>query len=519
MLAWAVVAPVDATDPVPSVPPTTADASADSPQLGDAAPIDASHDDDVRPADATTVNTGASAAAPASVSRDREASHRANAEIDGPTRKEFEALSRRVESTERDNAQLREQLKRAGEAAQTPRPAARALAGRIGGYADVGFFWAGGDGSGIRPDTGSVHFPEYEGIVPDTWVFMGDPLSTAINTRGEPADTQESRAVVFDPVNNAGKSSFIANAFNLAVFASAGENFTFEGLIDFVPRGRDVSQAEGLFVGDFVDVKLVYVKYTVPAKRVRLSLYAGKFDPVFGYEYRAQESPDRMTITPSLLCRYTCGRPVGIKARLEMLQDRALVFNFSTTNGSNFSERFAFYNEVDTNDFKTLSGRLSYRIPVGAGLDIGSSGSFGAQDLQPSDNTYQWQYGFDLHLDIAGVDLTGEFLQGRVAGQSEAGEPRCGLAPCLRFLATYGQVGYRALNWLMPYIRVDWRDALHQSGASFVYISDLVRITPGVRFDINAYLVAKLEYTVNRELGRIPQFANDVFTSSLVAKF
>src|SRR4051812_36513729 len=50
------------------------------------------------------------------------------------------------------------------------------LAARLSGYLDFGFFYVGGDGTGIRPDTGYLNFPEFRGQVPDTWVFMGDPL-------------------------------------------------------------------------------------------------------------------------------------------------------------------------------------------------------------------------------------------------------------------------------------------------------------------------------------------------------
>jgi hypothetical protein len=195
-----------------------------------------------------------------------------------------------------------------------------------------------------------------------------------------------------------------------------------------------------------------------------------------------------------------------------------LIFGATLTNGSSFQEGFGFSNEIDTNDFKTAAGRLSYLFPVGAGLELGASGQFGAQDLQPRDDVYQWQYGFDLHLEVRGVDLTGEFIMGRVDGETAPGNPRCGIAPCLEFKAAYGLLGFRALNWLMPYARIDWRDALHESGASFVYVAKLLRFTPGVRFDLGSHVAVKAEYTLNRELGGIPQFNNDMVTTSLVAK-
>jgi hypothetical protein len=444
------------------------------------------------------------AAANERLREDNERLHEDNARL----REEGEKLDERVESLERKQQATRRDL-----------DGLLPLAGRLGGYLDVGAFWAAGNGSGVRPDTGHAVFPQYDGVLPDSWVLMGDPLSTQVNSRGDPADTGESLAVTFDPVDSRGKSSFIANAINLDLTSSVGKRVLLEGMVDLMPRNRDVSNPDGRFLGDYVDVKLAYVGYMVPTRRFELDLYGGKIDPVFGYEYRIQESPDRITVTPSLACRYTCGRQLGFKARAKFLPSRALVLAASLTNGSSFQEGFGFANEIDTNHFKTVAARLSYRFDVGAGLELGASGQFGAQDLQSADDVYQWQYGFDAHLDVRGVELASEVVIGEVAGATAPGEPECGSAPCLHFKAVYGLIGYRALNWLMPYVRVDWRDALHRSGASFVYESKLVRVTPGVRFELGTHVAIKAEYTINRELGPIPQFDNDVVTTSVVTKF
>lgn len=440
----------------------------------------------------------------------------------GPADDRLDQLERRLKKLERENRGLRtevEALREDQDEVSQRVDSVMPLTGKVGGYLDVGFFYAAGNGAGVRPDIGHVHFPEYSAIT-DSWVFYGDPLSTTINSRGEPADTGESRAITFDGVNSQGKSSFILNAFNLNLLAGLGKRVSVEGLIDFVPRSRNVSDSDAsrFALGDFIDVKLGYLRWQVPVKRFDFDLYAGKIDPVFGYEYRIQESPSRIGVTPSLLCRYTCGRNLGLKARFKFLPRRALILALSVTNGSSFTENFSFANEIDTNHFKTAMGRLSYVIPVGAGLEIGASGSVGAQDFQPEDRVIQKQYGFDLHLEVKGLDLTGEYVQGKVDGKTEPGDPPCGIAPCLDFKAAYGMLGYRATTWLMPYARVDWREALHQNGASFVYNSNTLRITPGLRFEVGTSVIIKLEYTVNRELGRIPGIRNDVFTSSLVAR-
>jgi hypothetical protein len=38
--------------------------------------------------------------------------------------------------------------------------------------------------------------------------------------------------------------------------------------------------------------------------------------------------------------------------------------NAAVTNGSHSTENFPFYNETDTNQFKTVAGRLSFRLRV-----------------------------------------------------------------------------------------------------------------------------------------------------------
>src|ERR1051325_6691620 len=76
---------------------------------------------------------------------------------------------------ESENARLKDQVAarendvRALERRATP---LFPLTGRVTGYLDFGFFRVGGNGSGIRSDTGNVVFPQYAGVVPDSWVFM-----------------------------------------------------------------------------------------------------------------------------------------------------------------------------------------------------------------------------------------------------------------------------------------------------------------------------------------------------------
>ncbi len=425
-----------------------------------------------------------------------------------------ERLQREIRVLRNEVAALREEQAATSEQVRSLLP----LATRFSGYLDLGFFYVAGDGTGIRYDADNLIFPEYRGVVPDSWVFLGDPLATAINSRGDPADTGDSRAVTLNSINSNGKPSLIVNNVNLALFAGLTDSLQVNALIDFVPRGRNVSNPDGLFLGDYIDVKLAYAEYRVPLSTWGLSLYAGKFDSLLGYEYRVQESPDRITVTPSLICRYTCGRPIGLKARFSWLDNR-LSLAAALTNGSNFIEQFPFYDEIDSNYFQTGSGRLAYKFPVGAGLEIGVSGALGVQDQQADSSVLQWHYGFDLHLDIRGFELQAEWVQGRANGKSSVGAPPCDVAQCLDYKGAYGLAAYRFSNWLMPYVRVDYRQALHQSGASFVYGSDAVRFTGGLRFELGTHVIAKAEYTHVHEVGRLPDFPDDVFTSSLILKY
>src|SRR6185369_7959639 len=110
-----------------------------------------------------------------------------------PAAKESD-VERRLKELEASNARLREEVNRLREDHESLDQRVEKLlplAGKLSGYVDFGLFYVQGDGSGIRPDTDHKHFPAYSGVQ-DSWVFMGDPLSTAINARGEPATTEPS---------------------------------------------------------------------------------------------------------------------------------------------------------------------------------------------------------------------------------------------------------------------------------------------------------------------------------------
>ena len=158
--------------------------------------------------------------------------------------------------------------------------------------------------------------------------------------------------------------------------------------------------------------------------------------------------------------------------------------------------------------------------------DGGMASERGNLDGQSTLRVHQWHYGLDARLvDLAGWDVTAEFVQGKQQG-STTGDPAtdrmlgieraaCDVAACLRYKGAYVLVDHAVTSWLTPYVRFDWRDAVHRSGADFVYESHTVRSTVGLHMSMTSRIVAKVEYIWNHELG-VPDFPHDVLTSSIV---
>jgi hypothetical protein len=370
-------------------------------------------------------------------------------------------------------------------------------------YVDVGAFAVGGNGSGIRSDIGHVYYPQYMGKVPGRWVFMGDPLSTAINSLGEPSDTSDSREVPVDTVDSEGHPSLIVNTIGLSIGKYIGHNISIASLAQLLPRPND----------NILDIQLAEIAYRIPLGDSNLRISAGKIDSVLGIEYRAQDAPVRLGVTPSLICRYTCGRPLGVRAQYV---EGKVSASATITNGNNFERLFEHDTQLKANAAPTGTAHVQYLLPVGQGLELGVSGALGPQDNQPEVGIMQWHIGFDLKLtDLRGFDASAEYVQGKQEGRTES-MTECDAAPCLTYKGAYLLVDRRIKPWFVPYARIDWRDAVHTQGTDFVYESHTLRGTVGAHFEMTSRIVAKIEYTWNHELGNIPQFANDILTSSLV---
>lgn len=412
----------------------------------------------------------------------------------------------RLRKLEKQNESLQEQVDALKKKKDVEPPAADAPRLKISGYADLGFFSPGGDGRGFVFDTSGTLSAKYPGI---PWILLGDPWSTAVNSRGEPADTEGSFALPTDMIDSEGRSSFIVNELNLDLFYSLAPNMSLNASVDFLPRSGMNGE-----LGDHVDVDFAFFQWE-PFETYDLELQAGKFASAFGFEYRKEESPARMGITPSLIGRYVSGHPIGLKARQSWF-GKKLAANVAIANGSSHIESFPFGEELDSNDIKTVGGRLSLDfgawLPSTVTLTAGISGEWGAQARQHDNDVDQRQAGFDLELEIGDFEMLLEFVKGEATGGGEED------AQSLEFEGAYALAGYHVDGWVTPYLRWDFRDAEHL-GSNFVYVVDISRVTVGVRIDAHANVIFKMEYVRNLEHGDVPSFDNDVFCASLVLVF
>ena len=381
----------------------------------------------------------------------------------------------------------------------------------VGGYIDLGFFVPQGDGSGIIRDQGNQYFPEFAGKY--GWVFLGDILAPTVNSRGEVADLGDAAGVDrFDSIHSGGAPGFIANEVNLTLTSALSESAIATASVNFVPRS-----GSNFALGDFLDVDLAQLEW-LPTQSQKTSIFVGKMDSVLGIEYRDRKAVQRFGITPSLIARYTTGTALGVKVRSKLGPDDVVVLAAALTNGSNSTEQFHFYDEIDTNVGKTASGRLALRPPLPIETEVGFSGSYGAQDRAKDSNGAMWFFGIDLQMHAGRVDLKGQVLTGAAPGDP--------------IDDVYGlklhKGGYLEMDWMLtPMIGVigrgEFRDAFvwlgdpnAPGGANRAYLTKSWRGTGGLRFAFSDRVVLKAEYLHNGEYGGIPQIKNDVFTTSLL---
>jgi len=383
------------------------------------------------------------------------------------------------------------------------------------GYVDFGFFVPlGNRGVGWVRDSGADRqFPQYSNY---SWTFLGDILSTAVNTRGEVADLGDAPdAARFDSVNSDGAASFILNEINLRPRFQLSDRAIMRASINFVPRtGSDFA------LGDFIDADLGELEYLLTGDG-KTSLFVGKTMPVFGIEYKDRKSDQRYGITPSLISRYTTGSQLGIKVRSKLLNDW-LILAASVTNNSSTIEMFHFYSEIDKNNSKFLNGRAAVSIPVGQlyraddHLEIGLSGEWGGQDRATDNSGKMWLAGVDLQYLGVNFAVKGQLMEGRSPGHPD---PLDGVWGLHLNPSGYLEVDWQLLARFGIYARIENRDALVTLGNERIYVTKEWRATVGFHVVINPHITVKAEYLHNDEYGGINEFDNDIATSSLVLFF
>jgi hypothetical protein len=384
----------------------------------------------------------------------------------------------------------------------------------VAGYVDFGFFAPIGDGPGWVQDFGNERVPELAGQY--GWVFLGDILSTTVNTRGEAADLGDAPgATRFDSIHSRGAPGFLLNEVNLRVNVGLHETVKLTTSVNFVPRtGAEFG------LGDFFDLDVAEVEWRV-LDAPDISLFAGKIDPVIGIEYKERKADSRFGITPSLIGRYTTGTQLGVKARGKFFDDW-LIVALAFTNGTSTVEQFHFYDEVDSNAGKNVSGRLAVRIPLGSmtsdleghTLELGGSGEFGPQDRNRGGDGFIWFAGADLEYRAVTFAIKAEFLKGKAPGSDVFPSWELDLKT-----GAYLEIDWMILPWLGVMVRGGLRDAFVALGSERAYITQSWRVTGGVRVVLNHHIIFKAEYLKNGEYGDVPEFQNDIFTSSLLLRY
>ena len=417
-------------------------------------------------------------------------------------------VEERLADLEDELARQRQALIRAKELAARPSPVS------FFGYVDFGFFVPQGDGTGWVEDFRNQRVPSLAGKY--GWVFLGDLLATPVNSRGEAADLGSPPGVQrFDSVHSRGAPGFLLNEVAFGVSVDLGHRLVVNSSVEFVPR-----TGSNFALGDFLDVSLAQLEWVVDEGQTT-SIFAGKIEPAVGIEYKERRADQRFGITPSLTQRYTSGTQLGLKIRSRLLGGW-LIAAGALANGSSTTEQFHFYDEVDSNAGKNVSGRLALHVPVGrllaraAGhtLEVGLSGEYGAQDRALDNQGAIWFWGIDLTYQGIDFSIKGQYLRGGAPGREIDGTYA---------LALHG-TGYVEGDWMfLPQLgclaAVGYRDAFVSLGTERAYLTKVWRATFGLRAVLGPHVIIKAEYLRNGEYGELPKIRDDVFTSSMVLHY
>lgn len=392
------------------------------------------------------------------------------------------------------------------------------LAVTFHGYFDVGFFVPQGDGAGIVQDFGDRVLRR---VRPGDagkygWVFLGDILAPAVNSRGEAADLGPEPGIDrFDSIDSRGALGVVLNEANFTLDVGVGSWARGTVSVNVVPRsGVEFS------LGDFIELDLAQLELIL-SDDIPTSVFAGKVEPVIGVEYKRRHAVDRFGITPSLIARYTSGSQLGIKARSKLFGGW-VVLAAALTNQSATQEQFHFAEELDSNDGKTVSGRAALRIPLselfpevfGGALELAADGLVGPQDRALDTEDLFHLIGGDLEYEGVDLSIRGQFLTGGSPGRGVDRAYGLDLAA-----SGYLEIDYMLTPMFGAMVRGDFRNAWVTLGQERAYLTKSWRVTGGLRAVFSRNLVLKAEYLHNGEYLDLPTIDNDVFTSSLVVSY
>jgi hypothetical protein len=385
----------------------------------------------------------------------------------------------------------------------------------FGGYVDVGFANAQGNGTSFNPR--DMALPADYGV---------DAFAPAVNSRGDVASIDSGGLFTngFLPrsLGIGGRPSFFVSTVSFDV---RYEPHVVPAMVfaraQLLPRLTERGSETRLFL------EQAFGRVS-PLADHELALFAGRFDSVFGIEYLENQANLRTGITPSLVARYTTGTPIGLKAfyRTQLPAAwSALSLNVAATNSGTFVEVLQPA-EISLTGEPVASGRLGYELNLPrVELKLGASGLYGGRNDQGDRQARQRAFGGDARLFVAGVSLAAEYVHvdedaGRAADKLTGAGPQT-LPSEFHARGFYVFASYELpfsagpLRRTIVYARAEQRHAWFEGHTPIT----VQRLTTGLRLDLWDLLAVKAEYLANREAEGAPPVPNNVLAGSAVFSF
>lgn len=382
----------------------------------------------------------------------------------------------------------------------------------IGGYVDVGFADAQGNGTSFVP--GDTRLPADYGV---------DTFAPMVNSRGDVASTDSGGLLLngFLPRSTGigGRPSVLINTVDLdLLYEVPGAPVLVFARLQALPR-FDASGDGTRFV-----IEQAFGR-VMPISDHEWIVAAGKMDSVFGVEYLENQASLRTGITPSLIARYTTGQGLGARTfyRLHLPSLwSAVSLNVAATAGGplveSLSDPYALHAGVPVG-----SARLGYELNLpGFQVKAGGSAMYGPRNDQVDPDVRQGAVGADLRINVQGLSLAGEVI--RLVQEAGTGPGKITgtgtyeFASGFRVSGWYGtaswafHLGDGALRGFTPYVRYEQRTAQFD-GFPRIHVD---RVTAGARLDLWDVLALKGEYLKNGEIDGAPASENDVVAASAV---